>query len=114
MSSKTSPEIAAAAVEDGADSSRRSWDRARVAGVPWLAGGYIAVAGLLAIVVSAEVDPKIWGSVHTLLRLGVFSISLLLLVAAAPPWALLPSADPPAPLSRRALPKGAPEAARSR
>jgi formate/nitrite transporter FocA (FNT family) len=112
VSSKTPPEIAAAGVEDGAASARRSWDGALVAGL--VAGAYIAVAGLLAIVVSAGVDPKIWGSIHTLLWAAVFSIGLVLLVVAAPPWLLLPSAGSAEPLSPPAVPKAAPEAARSR
>jgi len=111
MSSTTPPEIAAAGVEDGTAGSRRSWDKSLVAGVQ--AGAYIAVAGLLAIVVSAGLDPKIWGGVHALFRGAVFSIGLVLLVIAAPPWALLP-AGTVEPLSPPAVPKGAPEAARSR
>jgi formate/nitrite transporter FocA (FNT family) len=108
MSSEASPEIAAADVGHGSAGARRSWDKALVAG--FVAGAYVAVAGLLAIVVSAGLDPKIWGNVHTLLQAAVFSIGLLLLVSAAPPWAL-PASEP---LSPPAVPRGAPEAARSR
>jgi formate/nitrite transporter FocA (FNT family) len=112
MSSKTPPEIPAAGLEDGAAGPWRSLDKTLAAG--FVAGAYIAVAGLLAIVVSGGLNPKIWGSVHTLLGATVFTIGFVLLVVAAPPWALLPSAGTVEPLSPPAVPAGAPEAARSR
>ena len=112
MSSKTSPEIVAPGVEHRSAGSRRSWDKALVAG--FVAATYVAVAGLLAIVVSADLDPKIWGNVHTLLQATVFSMCLLLLVSAAPPWALPASDGNGGPVSPPAVPRGAPEAARSR
>jgi formate/nitrite transporter len=57
-----------------------SWDKALVAG--FLAGAYIAFAGLLAIIVSAGLDVKVWGGVITLLTGGVFALGLVLVVIA--------------------------------
>jgi formate/nitrite transporter len=80
MPFKTPPEIAAAAVAGGVAKSRLSWDKALVAG--FLAGAYIALAGLLAIVVSAGLNPATWGGVQTLLTGAVFSMGLVLVVVA--------------------------------
>jgi formate transporter len=79
MPYKTPPEIAAAGVASGVSKSRLSWDKALVAG--FLAGAYIALAGLLAIVVSAGL-PASWGGVQTLLTGAVFSMGLVLVVIA--------------------------------
>jgi formate transporter len=51
VSYKPPKDIAKAAVQTGSTKARLSWDQALVAG--FLAGAYIAIAGLLAIVVSA-------------------------------------------------------------
>ena len=80
MSFKSPPEIAAAGVEVGATKARMSWDNALVAG--FLAGAYIAFAGLLAIVVSAGLDPKTWGGLITLFTGAVFALGLILVVIA--------------------------------
>src|SRR3954469_1922961 len=80
MSFKSPPEIAGAGVETGVTKSKLSWDKALVAG--FLAGAYIAFGGLLAIVVSAGMDPKLWGGVQTLFTGAVFSLGLILVVVA--------------------------------
>ena len=80
MSYKTPPEIARAGVVTGATKAALSWDKAVVAG--FLAGAYIAFAGLLAIVTSAGMDPKLWGGVQTLVTGGVFALGLILVVVA--------------------------------
>jgi formate/nitrite transporter len=80
MSFKSPPEIAATGVQTGATKAALSWDKALVAG--FLAGAYIAFAGLLAIVASAGMDPKLWGGVQTLVTGGVFALGLVLVVIA--------------------------------
>src|ERR1700712_180257 len=80
MSYKTPAEIAAAGVESGIAKASLSWDKALVAG--FLAGAYIAFAGLLAVVASAGMDPKIWGGVQTLVTGGVFALGLVLVIVA--------------------------------
>src|SRR3954453_12221748 len=80
MSYKTPPEIARAGVVTGVAKAALSWDKALVAG--FLAGAYIAFAGLLAIVASAGMDPKLWGGVQTLVTGGVFALGLILVIIA--------------------------------
>src|SRR3954467_3005748 len=80
MSYKSPPEIARAGVESATTKAALSWDRALVAG--FLAGAYIAFAGLLAVVASAGMDPKLWGGVQTLVTGGVFALGLILVVIA--------------------------------
>jgi formate/nitrite transporter len=72
--------IAMVGIESGEKKARLRWDKALVAG--FLAGAYIAFAGLLAITVSAGLDPKTWGGVVTLLTGGVFTLGLVLVVVA--------------------------------
>jgi formate/nitrite transporter len=80
MPYKTPPEIAAASVASGVSKSRLSWDKALVAG--FLAGAYIALAGLLAVVASAGLDPATWGGVQTVITGAVFTLGLVLVVVA--------------------------------
>jgi formate/nitrite transporter len=80
MAYKTPPEIAAAGVATGVSKALLSWDKALVAG--FLAGAYIALAGLLAIVGSAGLDPATWGGVQTLITGAVFTMGLVLVVVA--------------------------------
>jgi len=80
MSFKSPAEIAATGVQTGSTKAALSWDKALVAG--FLAGAYIAFAGLLAIVASAGMDPKIWGGVQTLVTGGVFTLGLVLVIVA--------------------------------
>jgi formate/nitrite transporter len=77
---KTPPEIAEAGAEAGAVKARTSWDKLVVAG--FLGGAYIAFGGLLAIVVSAGMDPETWGGMVTLVSGAVFSLGLVLVVVA--------------------------------
>jgi formate/nitrite transporter len=79
MTYKVPKEIARAGVETGSTKARLSWDKALVAG--FLAGAYIAIAGLLAIVVSAGM-PKAWGGLPTFITGAVFSTGLILVVIA--------------------------------
>src|SRR3954467_7616080 len=80
MSYKSPPEIARAGVATGVTKAALPWDKALVAG--FLAGAYIAFAGLLAVVTSAGMDPKLWGGVQTLVTGGVFPLGLVLVVIA--------------------------------
>ena len=80
MAFKTPAEIARAGVESGATKASLSWDKMLVAG--FLAGAYIAFAGLLAVVASAGMDPKLWGGVQTLVTGGVFALGLVLVIVA--------------------------------
>jgi formate/nitrite transporter len=68
------------ATTKGAEKARLPWDKALVAG--FLAGAYIAFGGLLAITVSAGLDPKLWGGLITLATGGVFTLGLVLVVIA--------------------------------
>jgi formate/nitrite transporter FocA (FNT family) len=79
MSYKTPQDVARAGIETGSTKARLSWDKALVAG--FLAGAYIGIAGLLAIVVSAGL-PKEWGGIPTLITGAVFSLALILVVLA--------------------------------
>src|SRR5690349_21978100 len=69
-----------AGIEKGSEKAALSWDKALVAG--FLAGAYIAFAGLLAITVSAGLDPKTWGGLVTLFTGSVFALGLVLVVIA--------------------------------
>jgi formate transporter len=79
MPYKAPKDIAKAGIQTGSTKARLSWDKALVAG--FLAGAYIAIAGLLAIVVSAGM-PKAWGGFPTLITGAVFSLGLILVIIA--------------------------------
>src|SRR5688572_26661945 len=79
MSYKPPKEIAKAGILTGATKAKLSWDKALVAG--FLAGAYIAIAGLLAIVVSGGM-PAEWGGLITLFTGAVFSLGLILVIIA--------------------------------
>jgi len=72
--------IAKAGTETGIKKSKLSPPKAIVAG--FLAGAYIAFAGLLAIVVSSGLDPAIWGGLKTFFAGTVFALGLILVVIA--------------------------------
>jgi formate transporter len=72
--------VAKVGVEKGAEKAKLSWDKALVAG--FLAGAYIAFGGLLAITVSAGLDPETWGTLPTFFTGAVFSLGLILVVIA--------------------------------
>ena len=78
MAFKTPAQIAQSAVISGTAKANLSWDRALVGG--FMAGAYIAFGSLLAISVSAGLDPKIWGTLPTLFTGVVFSLGLILVV----------------------------------
>jgi formate/nitrite transporter len=79
MAYKTPKDIAEAGATTGATKAKLSWDKALVAG--FLAGAYIAIAGLLAVVVSAGM-PAEWGGLPTFITGAVFSLGLILVVVA--------------------------------
>jgi formate transporter len=78
MSYNTPPETAAIAVASGTAKASLAPGKALVGG--FLAGAYIAFGGLLAVVVSAGLDPKTWGGLVTLFTGLVFSLGLILTV----------------------------------
>lgn len=80
MPAKQPPEIAQAAVASGAKKARLSWDRTLVGS--FLAGAYIAFGGLVAITVSAGLDPAVWGTLPTLFTGAVFTLGLVLVLIA--------------------------------
>ena len=57
---------------------RMSWDKALVGG--FLAGAYIAFGALLAITVTAGMNPEVWGTLPTFFAGAVFSLGLILVV----------------------------------
>jgi formate/nitrite transporter len=80
MAFKDPKAVTETGTEKGAEKARLSWDRAMVAG--FLAGAYIAFGGLLAITVSAGLNPDIWGGLQTFFTGAVFSLGLVLVVVA--------------------------------
>jgi formate/nitrite transporter len=80
MPAKTPPETTKAAIETGFKKAKLRWDKALVAS--FLAGAYIALASLLAVVVSSGLDPELWGSLPTFVTGTVFSLGLILVVVA--------------------------------
>jgi formate transporter len=80
MTARKPPEIARLAVEQGTTKAHQSWDKVLVAA--FLAGAYIAFGGLLAITVSAGLDPAVWGTLPTLFTGAVFTLGLILVVIA--------------------------------
>src|SRR4051794_28354692 len=80
MAYKSPPEITQAATKTGITKAGLSWDKALVAS--FLAGAYIAFGGLLAVTVSAGLDPEKVGGVVTLVTGSVFALGLILVVVA--------------------------------
>ncbi|MFC7531950.1 formate/nitrite transporter family protein [Actinoplanes sp. GCM10030250] len=80
MAAKEPPEIARAAVAAGAKKTQLRWDKTLVGS--FLAGAYIAFGGLVAITVSAGLDPEIWGSLPTLFTGAAFTLGLVLVLIA--------------------------------
>jgi formate/nitrite transporter len=80
MAFKDPKAITEVATEKGIEKARLSWDKQLVAG--FLAGAYIAFGGLLAITVSAGLNPETWGGLITLATGGVFTLGLILVVVA--------------------------------
>src|SRR3954453_5875730 len=80
MTYKPPKEIARAGIQTGATKAKLSWDKALVAG--FLAGAYIAIAGLLAITVSDGMPERIWGTLPTFFTGAVFALGLILVITA--------------------------------
>jgi formate transporter len=80
MSFKDPKAVAEAGTEKGAQKARLSWDKSLVAG--FLAGAYIAFGALVAITVSAGLNPEIWGGLQTFFTGSVFSLGLILVLVA--------------------------------
>ncbi len=72
--------ITKAGIATGIKKSKLSPPKAIVAG--FLAGAYIAFAGLLAVTVSAGLNPDIWGNLGTFITGAVFSLGLILVILA--------------------------------
>jgi formate/nitrite transporter len=80
MAFKDPQAITLAGIETGAKKAVLPFDKALVAG--FLAGAYIAFAGLLAITVSAGLNKATWGGLITLFTGAVFALGLILVVIA--------------------------------
>src|SRR4051794_3171034 len=80
MSYKDPKAIMVAASQTGATKAALAPGKALVAG--FLAGAYIAFAGLLAITVSSGLKPETWGTLPTLFTGSVFALGLILVVIA--------------------------------
>jgi formate/nitrite transporter len=80
MAFMSPPEITRASVELGVHKSQMSAGKMLVGG--FLAGAYIAFAGMLAITASAGLDPAKVGGVITLITGSVFTLGLILVVIA--------------------------------
>jgi formate/nitrite transporter len=80
MGFKDPKAITAAGIETGTKKAGLRPDKAVVGG--FLAGAYIAFGGLLAITVSAGLDPATWGTLPTLFTGSVFALGLILVVLA--------------------------------
>ncbi|WP_324276628.1 formate/nitrite transporter family protein [Blastococcus brunescens] len=80
MSAREPAEMAQVAAETGAKKTRRTWDRVLVSA--FLAGAYIAFGGLVAITVSAGLDPGTWGTLPTLFTGVAFTLGLVLVLIA--------------------------------
>src|SRR5215210_2524126 len=80
MAYKDPQAITKAGVETGIKKSKLPASKAVVAG--FLAGAYIAFAGMLAVVVSAGLNPEIWGNVGTFITGSVFALGLILVIIA--------------------------------
>jgi formate transporter len=80
MPTKDPKAITDAGTVTGVKKARLAPNKALVAG--FLAGAYIAFGGLLAITVSAGLNPETWGTLPTLFTGAVFTVGLMLVVIA--------------------------------
>ena len=80
MTAREPREMAQVAAETGAKKTRRTWDRVLVSA--FLAGAYISFGGLVAITVSAGLDPATWGTLPTLFTGVAFTLGLVLVLIA--------------------------------
>jgi formate transporter len=77
---KAPKEITKTAIETGATKAALRPDKMLVSG--FLAGAYIAFAGLVAIATTSGLDPKTWGTLPTLFFGATFATGLVLVVVA--------------------------------
>ena len=77
---KPPQDIAKAAIQTGVKKATLRPDKAIVAG--FLAGAYIAIAGLLSITVSSGMSPEIWGTLPSFFSGAVFALGLILVIIA--------------------------------
>ena len=80
MTAREPKEMAQVAAKMGAKKTRRTWDRVLVSA--FLAGAYISFGGLVAITVSAGLDPGVWGTLPTLFTGVAFTLGLVLVLIA--------------------------------
>jgi formate transporter len=80
VSARQPAEIAQVAADTGAKKTGRTWDRVLVSA--FLAGAYIAFGALVAITVSAGLDPGTWGTLPTLFTGVAFTLGLVLVLVA--------------------------------
>ena len=80
MAFKDPAGITQAGTATGVKKAGLSWDKQLVAG--FLAGAFIAFASLLAVAVSAGMDPKLWGTLPTFFTGFVFVTGLVLVIVA--------------------------------
>src|SRR3712207_5823350 len=72
--------MAQVASETGAKKIHRTWDRVLVSA--FLAGAYIGFGAMVAISVSAGLDPRTWGTLPTLFTGAAFTLGLVLVLIA--------------------------------
>ena len=77
---KPPQDIAKAAIQTGVKKATLRPDKAVVAG--FLAGAYIAIAGLLSITVASGMSPEIWGTLPSFFSGAVFALGLILVIIA--------------------------------
>jgi formate/nitrite transporter len=80
MTARQPAEIARAAATTGVGKVHLRWDKVLVGS--FLAGAYIAFGGLVAITVSAGLDPETWGNLPTLFMGAAFTLGLVLVLIA--------------------------------
>ncbi len=80
MPAREPQEMAQVAVETGVKKAHRSWDRVLLSA--FLAGAYIGFGALVAITVSAGLDPATWGNLPTLFMGAAFTLGLVLVLVA--------------------------------
>ena len=80
MPAREPHEMAQVAVETGVKKAHRSWDRVLVSA--FLAGAYIGFGAMVAVTVSAGLDPATWGNLPTLFMGAAFTLGLVLVLVA--------------------------------
>jgi formate/nitrite transporter len=80
MATREPADVAKAAVATGVKKAQLRWDKVLIGS--FLAGAYIAFGGLVAVTVSAGLDPEIWGSLPTLFTGAAFTLGLVLVLIA--------------------------------